>query len=181
MRFFTSLMGALALFGVFTAAQAATGPGDALPHSLAAKDQSGADQTFDTLKGENGAVLVFTRSADWCPFCQRQMIDLNAIQSDLAERGYTLVSVSYDSVEKLQVFGAKHGIAYKMLSDPDSEIIKAFGILNEEMKPGSRFYGIPHPAIYIVSSDGTVEAVLKEENYRDRPEPQLILDTIDRQ
>lgn len=38
--------------------------GQALP-SFEAKDALGAPRSFDSLKGPNGLVLVFFRSADW--------------------------------------------------------------------------------------------------------------------
>ncbi len=43
-----------------------TGPavGSPIP-AVEALDQSGRKQTFDTLRGPNGAVLLFYRSADW--------------------------------------------------------------------------------------------------------------------
>jgi len=43
-----------------------TGPavGSRIP-SFEALDQAGKKQTFDTLRGPNGAVLLFFRSADW--------------------------------------------------------------------------------------------------------------------
>ena len=39
-------------------------PGQSLP-PFSLPDQSGAVQTFNTLKGPNGLMLVFYRSADW--------------------------------------------------------------------------------------------------------------------
>ena len=33
--------------------------------SFSLEDQNGKVQTFDSIKGQNGAVLVFFRSADW--------------------------------------------------------------------------------------------------------------------
>lgn len=43
-----------------------TGPavGARIP-DFAAEDQNGRRQTFDTLKGPKGLVLLFVRSADW--------------------------------------------------------------------------------------------------------------------
>lgn len=38
--------------------------GDAIP-GFEARDQSGRLRTFDDLKGPNGLMLVFVRSADW--------------------------------------------------------------------------------------------------------------------
>lgn len=33
-------------------------------------DQTGRRRTLASLMGENGLVLFFFRSADWCPYCQ---------------------------------------------------------------------------------------------------------------
>lgn len=43
-----------------------TGPavGEAIPE-FAGKDQNGIRQTFDDIKGPNGALIIFYRSADW--------------------------------------------------------------------------------------------------------------------
>jgi hypothetical protein len=43
-----------------------TGPavGEKIP-AFEARDQKGQRQTFETLKGANGLLLVFVRSADW--------------------------------------------------------------------------------------------------------------------
>jgi hypothetical protein len=42
----------------------AVGVGARIP-AFDARDQTGARQTFDTIKGRTGAVLLFHRSADW--------------------------------------------------------------------------------------------------------------------
>jgi hypothetical protein len=49
-----------------TSANWTTGPevGDRIPE-IAAPDQSGVRRTFDEIKGPNGALVFFFRSADW--------------------------------------------------------------------------------------------------------------------
>lgn len=39
-------------------------PGEPIP-AFSVSDQHGRTQTFDSLKGPNGLVLLFYRSADW--------------------------------------------------------------------------------------------------------------------
>jgi peroxiredoxin len=145
---------------------------------LSLVDKDGTIQNFDSIKGENGAVLVFIRSAEWCPYCQRQLVDLNEFYQDIENTNYELVSISYDAVDVLKKFSDKHNIQFNMLSDDDSSIIKAFGILNTDMKPGSKAYGIPNPAIYIVSNEGAVQGVLSEEGYKKRPSSEVLLEAI---
>ena len=153
--------------------------GDKIPHTLETLDQNGEVQSFETIKGEKGAVLVFIRSADWCPFCQRQLLKLQDITDVVTkEHGYNIVSISYDMSAKLKKFSDKHESPFVMLSDPQSDIIKAFGILNDSYEENSRFYGIPHPHVYIVNADGVVEHVLNEEGYKLRPSNEKILEAI---
>ncbi len=63
------LLTGVLLMAVSAAAQdapLATGPavGEAIP-SFSAVDQNGDRQSFDSLKGPNGLLLLFHRSADW--------------------------------------------------------------------------------------------------------------------
>ena len=51
-------------------------PGVKAPQ-IALVDQAGKPETFSTLTGPNGLLLLFFRSADWCPYCQAQLIDIN--------------------------------------------------------------------------------------------------------
>ena len=54
----------------------------------------------------------------------------------LRARGYGICSISYDTVDVLREFANRRGITYPMLSDPDSAIFRAFGLINEEVTDG---------------------------------------------
>lgn len=128
--------------------------------------------------GSAGTIVVFVRSADWCPFCKRQLIDLNRAQSALADTGWSLVTLSYDTHQKLAAFAGQSEITYPLLSDTDSVTIRAFSLLNEDVDKNSRSYGIPHPAIVFIAKDGTVKAMLREEGYRERPSVEALMEEI---
>jgi len=71
--------------------------------------------------------------------------------------GVTLYALSYDEADALRDFRDAHGITYTLLSDPDSEVIRAFGILNTLIDPDDHpWYGIPYPGSYVVSPAGTI-------------------------
>lgn len=168
-RIYFFLAVALCLLAVPVLADTPAGIGDEIPHDLSAPDQNGEQQSFESVKGQKGITLVFVRSADWCPYCQLQLNELRDANGELEQLGYPVVTVSYDSPEKLDAFAKKSDIDYTMLSDPGSEIIRAFGILNEEHAVGTFAYGIPHPTIYIVGNDKIIRAKLAEEGYKTRP------------
>lgn len=139
---------------------------------------TGEAVTFADISGENGAVLVFSRSLDWCPYCKAQALELETIKADLDAQGWTLNLLTYDAPEVLAVYSADKNLSYTLLSDTDSATIDAFGLRNTDMSPGSRFDGVPHPAIIYIKADGEVVGVQKEEGYKTRPPtegiPQLV-------
>ncbi len=154
--------------------------GSNVPAALAATTQSGEAVELAKLgANDKGLVVAFVRSADWCPFCKRQLIELSKRQADFDERGLRLVSVSYDSVDILQGFGEQFEISFDMLSDPKSMIIDAFGIRNMDQKPGSAGDGIPHPGIMVFDRDGKLVAKFAEKSYRKRPKIDDVLAAAD--
>ncbi|MEH6695373.1 MAG: redoxin domain-containing protein [Hyphomonas sp.] len=142
-------------------------------------DTAGKTQTLETLAGPKGTVIAFVRSADWCPYCKKQLIDLEAAARPLAAAGWTLVAVSYDPVDILARYKADKRLSYELLSDEGSAAIKAYNLLNTDVKAGSRFVGIPHPAIVFVNADGYVAKTLREEGYKARPAVDLVIETAE--
>jgi hypothetical protein len=90
-------------------------------------------------------------------------------------RGLGLAAVSYDSVAVLKNFADRKNITFPLLSDPGSRIIRAFGILNESVKPETFQYGIPHPGTYVLDTNGRVVAKYFEEDMRERVSASAIL------
>ncbi|MHA7898837.1 MAG: redoxin domain-containing protein [Henriciella sp.] len=146
--------------------------------SISALTTTGDAADLSTITGANGAVLVFSRSLDWCPYCKAQALELETVKADLEAAGWTLNLITYDSAELLAEYAADEGLSYTLLSDPESATIDAFGLRNPDVKAGSRFDGIPHPAIVYIKADGEVAGVQKEQGYKDRPPtagiPQLV-------
>src|SRR5689334_5784262 len=58
--------------------------------ALHVTDLKGAPVKLADLSGKSGVVLVFFRSAKWCPYCQAQLMGLKEAPGPLAERGYKL-------------------------------------------------------------------------------------------
>ena len=79
-----------------------------------------------------------------------------------------MASLSYDSVALLRDFANRQGLKYPMLSDPDSKVIRAFGILNENFPKGHPWYGVPFPGTYVIDEHGIVQAKFFEEDHRER-------------
>ena len=146
---------------------------------LHATDLKGAPVTLRELSGKNGLVLVFFRSAKWCPYCQKQLMDLKDAPAALDARGYKLAAVSYDPPEVLSQFASRWQISYPLLSDPDSVTIDAWKLRDTRYKPDSFAWGVPYASIYVISPKGVLKAKLAEEDYKTRPPLSAVLGAID--
>lgn len=154
--------------------------GDVISLDFSAPDQDGNPQSFETFAGEKGAVVVFFRSAKWCPFCQMQLIDLNTnAVKEIMDRGYGMAAISYDPPKDLARFDHKWKVAFPLLSDDGSKMIDELGIRNVEYKEGHYAHGVPYPIIFVLDKNRKVIAKLNREGYRDRPEPAVLIETLD--
>ena len=118
--------------------------------------------------GPKGLLLVFSRSADWCPYCKTQIIELQSRLPLLEQRGLRVAVVTYDSTAILAEFSARRGITFPLLSDRGSATIKAYGILNTTADPATRNFGIPFPGTFLISPQQIVTARFFEEAYQER-------------
>ena len=89
-----------------------------------------------------------------------QLVQLQAVNESLEGAGYSVFAISNDPIEILSDFAAKHGITFPLLSDGDSAVIRAFGIMNQLIRPDEgqsmRWYGIPYPGTYYLDENMAV-------------------------
>jgi peroxiredoxin len=174
-----ALISFLSLFstGATLAAESSPGPriGAKFPHTLEAPDQHGKQQNLQSVMGEKGVVVLFVRSADWCPFCKKQLADVNMALARFDALGLDVVSVSVDDVAEIAKFAKEQNVAYTMLADPEGAINLSLGIRDEQYPVGSAAYGVPRPILYVIDRSGTVRLRYMEPTYRTRPDLEVVL------
>jgi peroxiredoxin len=132
-------------------------------------DQKGQSRTLASLMGPKGLMLVFYRSADWCPYCKTQLAELQGKTAHLAKNGIGLAAVSYDPVPVLADFSKRRGIMFPLLSDPGSATIKRYGILNTTVPESSQqTFGIPFPGTFMLNAQSVVTSRFFEQAYQER-------------
>ena len=123
---------------------------------------------IEEFAGANGTVFIASRSFDWCPYCKRQIIQLQEIKADFDAAGISLVAITYDQPALQRAFVERHNIAIPVLSDTNGLSFKTLGILNRNYSPGDSQYGIPHPGMIVIDPHGTVVGKLFLEAYSSR-------------
>ena len=90
-------------------------------------------------------------------------MELQQAQAQFQKAGLALAGITYDSVAILKDFASRKGITFPMLSDPDSAVIRAFGLLNAEATGYQK--GIPHPGYFLLDTSGKVREKYFEASY----------------
>jgi peroxiredoxin len=133
-----------------------------------ARYQGSEIQLITPFAGDRGAVFIALRSLDWCPYCMKQMVQLQQYKPEFDAAGIGMVAITYDTPELQQAFIDRHGITIPLLSDIDALTFKTLGILNEEYSGDEFQYGIPHPGMIIIDPSGKVVGKLFVEAYSSR-------------
>ncbi len=143
---------------------------------------------------EKPAVLVFYRGG-WCPYCTKHLAALANIEADLAAAGFQILAISPDHASKLREKPDHQALGYTLLSDSTMEAAKAFGItfqvpaqlvskykneyqIDLEAASGQTHHLLPHPAVYVVGTDGVIRFAHVNEDYKVRLEPGKILEAV---
>jgi peroxiredoxin len=141
--------------------------GDQAPQ-IVAIDTKGQPKTIKELSLEKGLILVFFRSADWCPYCKRHLIELNEYSDKFTKLGYGVAAISYDTIDILKTFSTERMLKFPMLSDQKAATFLSYGILNKKYKLGSDDYGIPYPGVIIINSEGKITKSYFYQGYKKR-------------
>ncbi len=75
-----------------------------------------------------------------------------------------IAAMTYDRLEILKEFHASEELDYPLLRDVDARHVNGFGIADEDMGQG-----IPHPGIFWLAPDGSINAKFAVPGYRTRP------------
>jgi peroxiredoxin len=78
-------------------------------------------------------VLVVYRGG-WCPYCNRQLADMQDIESQILDLGYQIVAISPDSPKFLKETESKDELNYALYSDSEGKLSQAIGIAFKKEK-----------------------------------------------
>jgi hypothetical protein len=83
-----------------------------------------------------------------------------------AKQGIKFAAISYDSEQILRFFADRHKIDYPLLADPDSKIIKAYGVFNHEATGMQKGYA--RPGYFFIDANGIIKEKFFDAKYRER-------------
>jgi len=129
------------------------------PFRLAADD--GREISLDGLRGKHVALYFYPKAST--PGCTTEAIEFREVKSEFDKLNAIILGCSADTVEAQARFKAKQQLNFPLLSDPEFEVIEAYGARRMKSFLGKSFLGKSFLGIVrsttLIGPDGKVEKV----------------------
>lgn len=137
-------------------------------------DDRGEPVSLYELTGKGQRVLVYFYPRANTPGCTKEACDFRDNLAALNDVGVEVVGISPDKPEKLAKFREDHGLTFRLLSDPEKEVMSAWGAFGEKKNYGKIVQGVIRSTLmveadnkvslakYNVRATGHVARILKE-------------------
>ncbi|MFN3653958.1 MAG: thioredoxin-dependent thiol peroxidase [Candidatus Nitrosotenuis sp.] len=126
--------------------------GDSIP-KFELQDANGKLVKSSDFKGKKFVVYFYPR--DFTPGCTIEADEFTKEYKKFKKIGVEIIGISTDDVVSHKKFVDKMGIPYVLLSDPDSEVCKKFGVWGKKQFMGKEYMGVIR-STFLVDEKGKV-------------------------
>jgi thioredoxin-dependent peroxiredoxin len=128
-------------------------PGDTAPDFTLTSD-TGEEVSLASLRGRK--VIVYFYPAAMTPGCTKQACDFTDSLDSLKASGYEVLGISPDKPAKLAKFREQDALTITLLSDPDRQVLTAYGAFGEKQLYGKTVTGVIR-STFVIDEEGFVE------------------------
>jgi peroxiredoxin len=175
------------------AASRAVKSGDKAP-TFTLKDSDGNAIASADLLARGPLVLTFYRGV-WCPYCNMDLLALQAALPELRALGAQLVAISPQAAPNSRKSVRQNNLTFPILSDPRNDVAEAFGLRFELPDylidlyanvfkndlpgfNGDPSWTLPMPARFVIGQDGITAYAEVNPDYTKRPDPSELLPAL---
>ncbi|WP_018024404.1 thioredoxin-dependent thiol peroxidase [Corynebacterium ulceribovis] len=128
-------------------------PGTTAPAFTLLNDE-GKEVSLSDFAGRKVFVYFYPRANT--PGCTTEACDFRDSFAQLNSDGVEVIGISPDKPEKLAQFRDDHDLNFTLLSDPDKEVMQAWGAFGEKKNYGKVVQGVIR-STFLVDADGKIE------------------------
>lgn len=129
--------------------------GDVAP-DFTLQDQHGVEHTLAKYRGQ--WVLIYFYPKDNTPGCTKQACTLRDAEPAFEKLSAVVLGISGDSVASHKKFVEKFSLPFPLLSDPDKNVIEAYGSWGKKKLMGREYMGIFRNS-FLVNPEGKIAKV----------------------
>ncbi len=133
------------------------GPGDRAPDFTLEADD-GSQVRLADLRGQR--VVLYAYPGAFTPGCTTQACDFRDNIASLQGAGITVLGLSPDPVRKLADFRAAEALPFRLLSDPEHEVLTTYGAFGEKQNYGRTYQGVIR-STFVIDADGVLEMAMR--------------------
>jgi len=153
-----------------------------------APDFKATDQNGNSIRlkdmVKNGNVVLFFYRGNWCPYCSRQLKQLQDSLEMFTEKGVQVIAITPEKADGIAKSIEKSSASFPIIHDEEGKIMKAYDVryaLDEKSVSRYKMTGIdlaavngkngtnlPVPAVYIINKENTIVYRYFDENYKKR-------------
>jgi thioredoxin-dependent peroxiredoxin len=131
-------------------------PGDLAP-DFTLPDADGNPVSLSGFRGRR--VIIYFYPAASTPGCTKEACDFRDNLAELNDAGVDVVGISPDKPAKLAAFRDAEGLTFPLLSDPDKQVLTAWGAFGEKQMYGKTVTGVIR-STFLIDADGQIEEAL---------------------
>lgn len=136
------------------------------------QDQNGKSHRLSDYLGKK--VILYFYPKDNTSGCTKQACGFSERRLQFTEKGAVILGISKDSIASHKKFEQNHNLGFTLLSDPELDVIKAYGVWQEKKLYGKVSMGIVRTT-YLIDENGIVIKALGAVKAADNPQQMLDL------
>ena len=118
-------------------------------------------QLIDSSDFKGSKVVLYFYPKDDTPGCTAQACNLNENLSYLQANGFVVIGVSADSNKAHEKFKLKYNLKFSLLSDPNHDLLNAYGVWVEKSMYGKSYMGIARTT-FIIDEKGYIFNIIEK-------------------
>lgn len=116
-------------------------------------NQDGESVKLSDLRGKK--VLLFAYPKANTPGCTKQACGFRDASPQIEEAGAVVLGLSPDKPAALKKWQEKQSLPFALLSDPEHEVLEAYGAWGEKSMYGKKYWGVIR-SHFVIDEDGKI-------------------------
>ena len=128
---------------------------------IAAQDQDGKTVSLEEYRGRK--VVLYFYPKDDTPGCTKEACAFRDNFPNFNKLGVDILGVSVDNETKHKKFAEKFTLPFRLVADPEKQIVEAYGVWGQKKFMGREYMGT-NRVTYLINEQGVIEKVWPKVN-----------------